>query len=67
MAYQFLQHDGFVYRRPRPRDHFKIKGIEIWDGTKWKPAPSVDIAMQPVFYGSEVTEDEAKKVSGGTW
>ena len=71
MTYQFLEHDGFVYRRPEPPedDHYdqpNWKRIEVWDGEKWKPLPTVDFRMQPVYYGSVVTEAEAMKMVAGS-
>lgn len=69
MTYQYLQHDGFVYRRPVPPEDnfFDVKRwgeIEIWNGRAWQKPITNDIAMQPIYYGSEITAEDARAYTG---
>jgi hypothetical protein len=72
MAYQFLVHDGFVYRRPQPPDDdwfdaANTRNVEIWNGHTWMKPITVEIAMDPIYYGHAITEDAAKKRLGQSW
>lgn len=71
MAYQFLRHDGFVYRRPEPPeddflDQDNLDRVEVWNGTEWHALPTYDFRMMPVFYGSVVPEAVAMKMVAGS-
>lgn len=69
MAYQYLQHDGFIYRRPPPpetshMDPDNWKHIQLWDGSDWVKPITSDIRIQPLVYGSVVSEADVKKMLG---
>jgi hypothetical protein len=69
MRYQFLLHDGFIYRRPPPKepgDSDSVLATDIWDGTRWRRV-HVNIASEPAVYGRELSEHEAQNFLGDEW
>jgi hypothetical protein len=64
MDYQYLTYDGFIYRRPVPEWPHDISQMEIWNGKTWTKPGTVDIAMQPLYYGMEMTAADAQAQTG---